>query len=402
MDYALFCSVLKNLLHVNVDTDVLNDAYLIQFEEKYCYHPALQPMFRAEVMKPLFRQIEPAVLYEFRDRLGICSLFFLLNGVPVSLGPFVRREFDLEHTRRVMLSVGLPGSYAESIRLYYSNFPLCGMSRAIDAVTACIQAFCSEAPVYTLARIDDYPETKRLPKQNYEENLDYSSIYRRYELENQFLRAIEKGDAENVLIAYERMASAGLRDKRYVSAVYQDVNVSLAIIRALARKAAENGGASVVEVNEITQHAVQRMQAETSVQKKIQISKNMLVALAEAVDRAHSRLGSYSAPVRKAADTLRHNFSQNLSLEQLADHVGMSPSHLSRTFTKEVGMSISQYVAALRCEEAASMLRDSDAPISEISAYVGYLDNNYFVKVFKKQYGVTPSDYRAGKTGKEA
>ena len=402
MDYALFCSVLKNLLHVNVDTDVLNDAYLIQYEEKYCYHPALQPMFRAEVMKPLFHQIEPAVLYEFRDRLGICSLFFLLNGVPIALGPFVRREFDLERTRRVMLSAGLPASYAESIRLYYSNFPLCGMTRAIDAVTACIQAFCPDAPVYTLARIDDYPETKKLPKQNYDENLDYSSIYRRYELENQFLRTIEKGDAENVLIAYERMASAGLRDKRYVSAVYQDVNVSLAIIRALARKAAENGGASVVEVNEITQSAVQRMQAETSVQRKIQISKNMLVSLAEAVDRARSRLGSYSAPVRKAADTLRHNFSQNLSLEQLADHVGMSPSHLSRTFTKEVGMSISQYVAALRCEEAASMLRDSDTPISEISAYVGYLDNNYFVKVFKKQYGVTPSDYRAGNTGKEA
>ena len=402
MDYALFCSVLKNLLHVNVDTDVLNDAYLIQYEEKYCYHPALQPMFRAEVMKPLFHQIEPAVLYEFRDRLGICSLFFLLNGVPIALGPFVRREFDLERTRRVMLSAGLPASYAESIRLYYSNFPLCGMTRAIDAVTACIQAFCPDAPVYTLARIDDYPETKKLPKQNYDENLDYSSIYRRYELENQFLRTIEKGDAENVLIAYERMASAGLRDKRYVSAVYQDVNVSLAIIRALARKAAENGGASVVEVNEITQSAVQRMQAETSVQRKIQISKNMLVSLAEAVDRARSRLGSYSAPVRKAADTLRHNFSQNLSLEQLADHVGMSPSHLSRTFTKEVGMSISQYVAALRCEEAASMLRSGDTPISEISAYVGYLDNNYFVKVFKKQYGVTPSDYRAGNTGKEA
>lgn len=333
MDYALFCSVLKNLLHVNVDTDVLNDAYLIQYEEKYCYHPALQPMFRAEVMKPLFHQIEPAVLYEFRDRLGICLLFFRLNGVPIALGPFVRREFDLERMRRVMLSAGLPGSYAESIRLYYSNFPLCGMSRAIDAVLACVQAFCPDAPVYTLARIDDYPETKKLPKQNYDENFDYSSIYRRYELENQFLRTIEKGDAENVLIAYERMASAGLRDKRYVSAVYQDVNVSLAIIRALARKAAENGGASVVDVNEITQRAVQRMQAETSVQRKIQISQNMLVALAEAVDRARSRLGSYSATVRKAADTLRHNYSQSLSLEQLAAHVGLSPSHLSRSFS---------------------------------------------------------------------
>ena len=198
------------------------------------------------------------------------------------------------------------------------------------------------------------------------------------------------------------MAAAGLRDKRYVSAVYQDVNVSLAITRALARKAAENGGASVVEINEITQRAVQRMQGEATMQRKVQIARAMYVELAEAVDRARSRLGSYTPPIRKAADTLRHNYSQNLSLEQLAAHVGMSPSHLSRTFSKEVGMSISQYVAALRCEEAASMLKSGDASIQEIAAYVGYLDNNYFVKVFKKQYGMTPSEYRAKKPGKKA
>ena len=106
--------------------------------------------------------------------------------------------------------------------------------------------------------------------------------------------------------------------------------------------------------------------------------------------------------IRKAVNTLRHNYSQNLSLNQLAEQVNMSPSHLSRTFSKEVGMSISQYVAALRCEEAASMLKNGDASIQEISAYVGYLDNNYFVKVFKRQYGMTPSEYRAGKDPKEA
>ena len=43
------------------------------------------------------------------------------------------------------------------------------------------------------------------------------------------------------------------------------------------------------------------------------------------------------------------------------------------------------------------MLRDSSYPISEISSYVGYIDNNYFVKVFKKQYGMTPTEYRSSK-----
>lgn len=395
MDHELFSAVLRNLLHVNVYAGVLDEQYLHMMEEKYCYHPALQPLFQADVLRPLLQKIEPGILYEFRDRLGVCVLFFMLEGVPMNVGPFVRREFDLERTRRLMLSAGLPGSFAESIRLYYSNFPLCGMTRAIDAILACYQAFLPDAPALNLARIDDYPETHRIPTQNYNENVDYGSIYRRYELENQFLRTIEKGDAEHVVIAHDQMAAAGLRDKRYVNAIYQDVNVSSAILRTMARKAAETGGASVVEINEITQRAVQKMLAETTTPRKMLVIKQMCVELAEAVDRARSRLGNYSPPIRKAVEVLRHNYSQNLSLPELAEHVGMSASHLSRLFSKEIGMNISQYVAALRCEEAASMLRGSDFPIREVSAYVGYLDNNYFVKVFKKHYGMTPSEYRA-------
>ena len=402
MDHKLFCAVLKNLLHVNIHAGDLDENFLRLLEEKYCFHPALQPLFKAEVLQPLLQKIEPGVLYEFRDRLGVCVLFFVLDGVPMNVGPFVRREFDLDRTRRLMLEAGLPGSYAESIRLYYSNFPLCGMTRAIDAILACYRAFLPEAPSLNLARIDDYPETRKLPKQNYEERLDYSSVYRRYALENEFLHYIEKGEPENTLAAHDRMAAEGLRDKRYVNAVYQDVNVSFAILRGLARKAAENGGASVVEINEITQRSIQQMQAEQSVQKKVQISRAMYAELAQAVDKAHSRTGSFSPVIRKAVDILRHNYSQNLSMEQLAEQVRLSPSHLSHLFSKEVGMSVSQYVAALRCEEAASLLKTSGAPVSEISAYVGYLDQNYFVKVFKKHYNKTPSEFRAESNGNKA
>lgn len=394
MDKMLFAAVLRNLLHINVSVDALDDKALRAFEDKYCYHPALQPMFRSETMKRLSEQIETGVLYEFRDRLGICALFFIMEGSPVSVGPFVRREFDMEKTRRVMLSAGLPGSYAESLQLYYSNFPLCGMSRAIDAVLACYKAFCPDGAELALSRIDDYPETRRLPKLAYEESIDYSSIYRRYELENQFLQAIEKGDVENVLPAYGRMQLGSISTNRYVNAVYQDANIGLSMVRALARKAAENGGASVVEVNEITQRAVQHMINEQSVPKKVQISRDMFVELAEAVDRARSRAGSYSPPIRRAVETLRHNYSQELDLSWLAEHVGISLSHLSHSFSREVGMSIMQYVASLRCEEAASLLRTGDESVQEIAAYVGYTDNNYFVKVFKKQYGMTPSEYR--------
>ena len=78
----------------------------------------------------------------------------------------------------------------------------------------------------------------------------------------------------------------------------------------------------------------------------------------------------------------------------MAEYTGISNGNLCRCFKKETGMTITEYLANLRCTEASRLLKESAYPIQEIAAYVGYLDNNYFVKVLKKKYGLTPSEYR--------
>lgn len=91
---------------------------------------------------------------------------------------------------------------------------------------------------------------------------------------------------------------------------------------------------------------------------------------------------------------LRLNYSQSVRLAELADVAGFAPSYLSRVFKEEVGMTVSEYLRMLRCEQAARLLRETDLPVSEISAYVGYPDHNYFIKAFRKQYKMTPGAYR--------
>ena len=61
---------------------------------------------------------------------------------------------------------------------------------------------------------------------------------------------------------------------------------------------------------------------------------------------------------------------------------------------REVGESASAIISKMRCKKAANLLKTTDLPIGEISSFVGYADNNYFVKVFKKVYSMTPGDYR--------
>lgn len=367
------------------------------FEEKYCYHHHLQPMFTVQTLAPLIASMQDYVIYGIKDDLGICILFFRFDDQPFIVGPYVKEEFNTVRIQRVLINNRIPASYASSIKLYYSAFPILSSFQARYTITACLHTFTGSTNEYSYCRIHGLKEETSLPQLSFFKSLDYSTLYKRYELENRFLHMVEIGDTENVLDAYRDMNTQGMGKNRYNNAIYEDPVIALSMLRALVRKSAEHGGASIVEINEITQRAVQRM---STTQHQNELNKHtmtMVYELTDTVRRHRYETGSYSAPIKKAVEFLSLNFSQKILVPELAKRIGLSDIHLSTTFKKEVGMTISQYIANLRCSQAAEMLKSSDISIQEISNYVGYTDNNYFVKVFKAQYGLTPSEYRAEK-----
>lgn len=99
--------------------------------------------------------------------------------------------------------------------------------------------------------------------------------------------------------------------------------------------------------------------------------------------------------INNAVSYIRSNYpSQGLSLKIIADHCHISPSYLSRIFKQKKGYTITQQVNRTRIEEARHLLQVSDSTIEEIAKKVGFNDRSYFCKVFKKQVGLSPSDYR--------
>ena len=83
-----------------------------------------------------------------------------------------------------------------------------------------------------------------------------------------------------------------------------------------------------------------------------------------------------------------------MSLEQIADHLHVSASHLSRTFKKAADISLTDYINQVRISKAKELLRGTDIYIYTISEMVGYHDATYFSSIFKKMVGVSPSEYR--------
>lgn len=102
--------------------------------------------------------------------------------------------------------------------------------------------------------------------------------------------------------------------------------------------------------------------------------------------------------VKKIQAFVETNLHHDVSLRALADHVNLHPTHLSKLYKIETGEGVSDYVFRLRMETACHKLKTTDRKVYEISADIGYLDPAYFIKVFKRQYGVTPQEFREGKS----
>lgn len=89
----------------------------------------------------------------------------------------------------------------------------------------------------------------------------------------------------------------------------------------------------------------------------------------------------------------RH-FAEAFSVAQMAEEFDISTSYLSRVFRKSMGCSASDYLTRRRLGEAQTLLLNTSIPVSEIARNVGYPNQSYFTKIFKRQFGISPLRYR--------
>lgn len=105
--------------------------------------------------------------------------------------------------------------------------------------------------------------------------------------------------------------------------------------------------------------------------------------------------GDKSKYVMEAVDYVDKNYSdQNMSVEEIAESLGISGGHLSRIFKKETDYTILSYITQYRIHHAMTLLCDCRYKVYEVARMVGYLDSTYFSSIFKKNVGVSPSEYQ--------
>lgn len=128
-----------------------------------------------------------------------------------------------------------------------------------------------------------------------------------------------------------------------------------------------------------------------------QMCVHLLRNYAELTAPAPSASGQLSKPkMRQLEDYIREHIADDLSLAQLAEIAGVSPSHFARLFRNSFGVPPHRYLLERRLAAARDLLRSKRDSIAEIAAVTGFSDQSHLTRLFKRQFELTPMQFRRG------
>lgn len=290
---------------------------------------------------------------------------------------------------------------------YYLALPVISASKAkiiAEFLAYSVSNFdnlCSHSPVFgniTYSATTHYPITSQTIQEN--TDLTMAEIGKRYEQENELISAVESGNLEKLdkIVNGNSFVLPNIPSRLPDNPLRSSKNMTI-VLNTLLRKAAQNGGLPPVYLHSISRKFSILIEKTTSLQQLLNLGKDMTISYCTAVKEFS--LKEFSPAIQKAITFIRTNLDQDLSLEAIAAHSLINSCELSRKFKKETGSTITEYINKQRIAEAVALLKNENISITDIAYRVGFNDINYFIRVFKKIEGITPSEYRKSKAKNE-
>lgn len=142
-------------------------------------------------------------------------------------------------------------------------------------------------------------------------------------------------------------------------------------------------------------HAFSKLIAKASSKVEvINIGKMMIQAYCKQV--IHNSNSIENIYIRKAIDYIHDNLGEDLTLDMVSSHVGLSRCYFCTKFKMETNMSFTDYLAYTRIEKSKYLLTNSNRAILDIAILIGFNSQSYFTQQFKKYTGTSPKEFRDG------
>ena len=209
-----------------------------------------------------------------------------------------------------------------------------------------------------------------------------------YQKETELITRVKTGNIKqakallNELLGYVLFSQGGKVDAVRTRAIE---------LTTLLSRVAMEGGAKADTIFQLNNRFLAMMQGEQTLDDLCYLLQDVVESFMS-VMFANADKGN--AHIRKALGAMAERYAQPLTLPMVAMEIGLSPNYLSSLFQKTVGLSFREKLCAIRVEESKRLLLSTDYPLSAIASSMGFADQSYFCKVFKRLTGITPGQYR--------
>ena len=324
--------------------------------------------------------------------------FGYVNSPPYSiiLGPSKETSFDLNKARSMLEAWTISN---DEKQLFLNELKsIKTMSLNAFAQVLCLLEFSINGRKLAIEDIILQQKTQdelsdKLSAQQANDTIDYverDTHTMTYIAEQRILEIVKNGDLKG-FNDFVRNYPAVQGGTMSTNQIRQMKNIFINTATVVSRTAIQ-AGVDVDDALDLSDYYIRQCELTSDISSISNLQYTMIVDYIKKINDTRERTLSLTS--RKARNFIRNNLTSALTTGEVADHLRLSRPYLSALFKKENGITLSDYIASEKVKEACHMLEYTDKSILEISTALGFSSQSHFTKVFKKIKGVTPKSIR--------
>ena len=202
-------------------------------------------------------------------------------------------------------------------------------------------------------------------------------------LMNGDMRAVEESD---------RLVNPELQGKLSKDPI-RNIRYLFIVNTGLATRYMIEAGVPQETVYSISDVYIQKADVVKTIDEIMKLNHEVWTIFVETVNE-YKKENLYSKPILTCLNYIDSHFNEKITLEIVADQIGLNPCYLATLFKKETGQTFGEYILSIRIETSKALLTKTDYSYAQIAYSLAFCSQSYFTKIFHSETGYTPREYR--------
>lgn len=344
--------------------------------------------------------LETGTIYHIIDSYRCRYTFFPLQDDDNSLifvGPYTLDAINEKDVVNLAAKLSIPAELLPQLQEYYRQLPYFSQGLYIHqfllhsyrTIYHCNTPAEKYIDLATLEPMADF-EQQHIYEVKQDPVLSMRLLENIYNSEDELLDAVSKGNTDKALSLVEAVNILNFTPRS--SDTLKNIQSLAITLNTLLRRTAYKAGVHPFYIDNVSTNFARMINLASSATEITDSFPYMVKSYCRLVLKYN--LSSYSPTVKHIIVTIDASLDSDLSLKRFADELFLNTSYLSTLFKKETGQTLTDYVNKSRISAAQKLLKSTAIPTQEIATMCGIPDIHYFTRLFRRETGMTPKQWR--------